>query len=122
MYIGNQKVKSERENGDMVDIVMKDKTTFTINKELLEQIKTEKKGEGSITDNVNHYFARKFVAELAYYDLDFYFIGNIGQKMEVLAHNLREKLFRKTFDCSGGDAIPLNKLITNDEDTSGNPA
>ena len=59
---------------------------------------------------------------MAYYGLDFYFVGNVGQSMGVLVHNLREELFRETFDCSGGDAIPLNKLITNDEDNSGNPA
>ena len=121
MYIGNQKIKSEEANGDMVDIIMKDKTTFTINKELLEQIKTDSNGEGSVTDNVNNYFARKFIAELAYYNLDFYFVGNIGQSMGVLVHNLREELFRNTFDCSGGDGIALNKLIENNEDTDSNP-
>lgn len=118
MYIGNQKIKSEKEDGNIVEVVMKDKTTFKIHKELLKQIKTKKDGEGSIADNINNYFARKFVAELAYYNLDFYFVGNISQSMGVLAHNLREELLRNTFNCSSGDAISLNKLVKKDEDIS----
>lgn len=117
MYIGKSKIKKETENGKDIDIIMKDGTELKINKGLLDILKTEGAGEGTITDNINNYFARKFISELSMYDLNYYFVNNISASMDTLAHNLREELFRKTFDCSGGDAIPLNQLIEQDEET-----
>lgn len=117
MFIGKDKIRKETENGDSVDVVMKEGTEFKIKKDLLDILKTEGKGDGNITDNIRNYFARKFISELALYDLNYYFVNNVSVAMDTLAHNLREELFRKTFDCSGGDAIPLNKLIETDEET-----
>ena len=110
-FIGNQKIKSEKIEGDFVNVVLEDKTDFKIHKELLKGIKSKKVGSGNLADNINDYFARKFLAELAYYELDYYFVSNVGQAMNVLSHNLRENLIRETFKCSGGNNINLKKLV-----------
>lgn len=94
-----------------VSVEFDDSTSIVINKELLDLIKTEEKGNGNVTDNINDFFARKFLAELAYYNLGYYFSRNVASSIEVLAHNLREELLKKTFNCSGGDDISL-KLLT----------
>lgn len=115
MYIGNKKINSSELDENTILVKLKDNTETKISKELFDIIATEEKGDGTIMDNINNYFAKKFVAELAYYNLDFYMVQNVAQAMGVLSHNLRESLIRKTFECSGGDTIPLNKLIDNDE-------
>ena len=115
MYIGNKKINSSELDENTILVKLKDNTETKISKELFDIIATEEKGDGTIMDNINNYFAKKFVAELAYYNLDFYMVQNVAQAMGVLSHNLREGLIRKTFNCSGGDTIPLNKLIDNDE-------
>jgi hypothetical protein len=117
MFIGNKKIKAqfEQENGVDIKLEFDDNTDVVINKELFELIKSEKKNDGNVTNNINHYFAKKFVAELAYYGLDFYFANNVGVAMGTLAHNLREELFSKTFKCTGGDTINLKLLVTLDK-------
>jgi hypothetical protein len=117
MFIGNKEVKMEleQENGVDVKIEFGDDTSTVINKELFDLIKSEDKNDGNVSDNINHYFAKKFVAELAYYGLDFYFANNVGVAMGTLAHNLREELFSKTFKCTGGDTINLKLLVTLDK-------
>jgi len=112
MFIGSKKIEGtfDLEN-NMVKVEFDDSSSTEMNKDLLALIQHEEKGEGTITDAVNHYFATKFVAELAMYDLGFYFTTGIGTAMQVLAHNLREQLIRKTFNCTGGDDINL-KLLT----------
>jgi len=116
MFIGNKEVRTkDLENGKVLVIVLEDKSEIEINKELYDIIVTEKVGDGTIMDNINNYFARKFVAELAYFDLEFYMVANIAQSMGVLVHNLREELLRKTFSCQGGDTISLKKLLKEDE-------
>lgn len=115
MFIGKKKIESimDKENG--IDVVVsfeeENNSDITINKELLSLIQSEEEGEGNVTDNITHFFAKKFVSELAYYGLEYYFSRNIGVSMETLSHNLREELFRATFECSGGDDINLRLLL-----------
>lgn len=115
MFIGTKEIKVilDNEDGKSVDIefVEAENPSVKLNKELFDLIKSEEKSTGNITDQVNHYFAKKFVAELAYYGLEFYSASNIGTAMGVLAHNLREDLFRKTFDCDGADSVSLRLLL-----------
>jgi len=115
MYIGNNKITFSELDENTILVKLKDNSETKISKELFDIIATEKKGDGTIMDNINNHFAKKFVAELAYYNLDFYMVSNVAQSMGVLTHNLREVLLRKTFECSGGETIPLNKLIIEDE-------
>lgn len=112
MFIGDKEIKMTTEKDEKtITVEFANDPSVTINKELFDLIKSEEKGNGSITDNINHYFGRKFLAELAYYGLEHYFATSTGVAMETLAHNLREELFRKTFNCSGGDAININLLL-----------
>lgn len=115
MYIGINKIEAKFEDkDDLVKVGFKgDHPEVLIHKELLEKIETKEKGQGSIVDTINHYFATKFLAELSYYNLDFYNAANIGQAVGTLAHNLREDLFRRTFSCNGANDIGL-KLLLND--------
>lgn len=110
-YIGNQKVVNEIEKDGVVEVTLKDKTSFEINKELLEKIKTEKNGNGNITDVVSDYFSRKFLAELAYYDLDYMFALSASSGVATLAHNLRESAIGNKFDCSCSETIKLSKIV-----------
>ena len=83
-----------------------------IHQQLLSLVGSEKPLENaSVTDAVTHVIAVDIIDRLANYELDYYFVANIAAKMGVLAHNLREDLIRRTFDCSGGDAINLKKLV-----------
>jgi len=112
MFIGEKQIKETFNEGeDKIKIIFEDSPETIMNKELFEKVKTEEKNRGTITDVVNHYLATKFLAELADYNLEYYMVENVGVAMKVLAHNLREEAIRKTFKCSGGDAIPLNTLI-----------
>lgn len=115
MYIGSLEIKKEKIDGDFVTVTMKDKSSFVVHKELLEKIKTDEKGNGNVTDIINDYFSRKFLAELAYYDLDYMFAMNVGQGIATLAHNLREGLISRTFNCSGGDTIKLSKILEDEK-------
>jgi len=114
MYIGEEEIKITTPDGDnSLKLDFADKSSTIINKDLYELVSSKEKGSGNITDNINHYFAKKFVAELSVYDLEFYFANSVSASMGVLAHNLREELLKKTFDCSGGDSIRLKLLIDN---------
>ena len=113
MYIGNQEVKMTMPEGKtLLKVEFDDKSSTVINKELFDLIKSEEKGVGNVTDNVNHYFSKKFIAELSMYDLEFYFAGSVGTAMGVLVHNLRENLFQTTFKCGSTDNIGLKKLVS----------
>ena len=79
--------------------------------ELFNILETEEKGQGNVTDNIRDFFARKFLAELSQFHLGFYFANSIGVAMETLAHNLREQLIQKTFNCTGGNDISLKLLL-----------
>lgn len=115
MFIGNKRIKVVLDDKDgMVKVDFGDSSTL-INKDLLELIQTKEEGKGNVTDNVNDYFARKFLAELAYYGLGFYFSGSVGIAMQTLSHNLREELFRDTFKCTGADDINLKLLLKLDK-------
>lgn len=114
-YIGEREIKgfSVDEGGNTVNVEFTDGGTTKMSGTLFFHLKTEEQGKGTVTDNVNHYFAKQFLAELAEHDLEYYFIENIGMAMRVLAHNLREEAIKKAFNCTGGDAISLQKLILN---------
>lgn len=112
MFIGDKEIKMTTEKDEKTIVVeFATDPAVTINKELFDLIKSEEKGNGNVTDNVNAYFSRKFLAELAYYNLDYYFAGSVGIAMETLSHNLREELFAKTFACSGANDIKITKLL-----------
>lgn len=112
-YIGQYKIKGEQIHEDeMITVRFKDHEDIKISQSLFELVISEEPlKNASITDAITHVIAVKFLDELAKYNLDYYFVKTIGTKLEVLAHNLREDLIRRTFDCSGGDAISLRKLV-----------
>jgi len=117
-YIGEKQIKSvvtDKKTGK-VTIYFKDDPQVEMYKELFDNIVSEEKNRGNVTDAVNHYFAKKFLIELAVHDLDYYMVENVGTSMGVLAHNLREELTSKTFNCTGSNGIPLKKLINNEPD------
>ena len=109
-FVGNQKIRDEKIDGENTIVKLKDNSEFTINSKLLEKVKKEEKGNGNVTDSISDYFSRKFLAELAYYDLDYTFAMSIGSGIATLAHNLREGLISRTFNCSGGDTIKIKKI------------
>lgn len=112
MFIGEKKIVLTIEQEDnKLKIECEDGYIMLINKDLYNFIATEEVGKGTISDQINHYFAKKFVSELAFYDLNFYFSDSVGISMGTLTHNLREELIRKTFDCAGADEIPLKKFF-----------
>lgn len=116
MYIGEKKVQStfEKEDGKKLQVSFEDDNPdIIITKQLFNNIVTENQGQGGITDTINHYFATKFLYELAEEEFEYYMVENIAMSMRTLAHNMREDLLRKTFNCSGGDAINLKTLIDN---------
>lgn len=115
MFIGDKEVKMTTEKDEKTIVVeFSGDPSITINKELFDLIKSDEKGNGNVTDNINAYFARKFLAELAYYNLEYCFAGSTGIAMETLAHNLREELFRKTFNCGGANNINISNLLNVD--------
>lgn len=115
MYLGDQEIKSVVRipgSDDKVEVTFEgDHQKVTMDKDLLDSLTTEDKGLGNITDNCNHFFAKRFIAELASHDLEYYVVDGVAMAMRVLAHNLREDAIRKAFSCSGGDAIPLRSLL-----------
>jgi len=116
MFIGNKKIQATFEDkNNKVKLEFNDNSSTLINKDLLALIQTEEESKGSVTDNINDYFARKFVAELAFYGLGFYFSNSVGIAMSTLSHNLREELFRETFKCTGADDINLRLLLKLDK-------
>lgn len=116
MFIGSKEIKVQLDKDEKnVSLEFDDGSHTDINKELLLLIQSDVKGDGNVTDNINNFFARKFLAELAYYDLGYYFSSNVGTAIEVLAHNLREKLISDTFSCSGGSDISLKLLVKLDK-------
>lgn len=112
-YIGQYKIKKATHNPDgTTTVTFQKKTEVTLARGLFELVASEEPlANAEITDAITHTIAVKFLDELANYNLDYYFVKTIGTKLEVLAHNLREDLIRRTFDCSGGDAISLKKLL-----------
>lgn len=112
MFIGIEKIESTFEQKDnKVKINLGDKKEFTMNKDLFELLKTEEEGIGNIEDNINHYFATKFLAELSMYGLKFYHIENVLMKLENLSHNLREQMVARKFDCSGLRDFDIKYLL-----------
>jgi hypothetical protein len=111
-FIGEKEIINFTEEGDKVVIGFKDQaSTVTMNKSLFEAVVKDAKGNGEITDCVRDFLARKILAELAYYDLDFYMISHIAVGIETLAHNLREDIIGKTFNCTGASDIKIKKLL-----------
>jgi len=112
-FIGEREIAffTAEADGSIVNVVFKEGEPAKLSGTLFFHLKTDEKGSGSLTDNINHYFAKKFLAELAEEGMEYYFVENVGTAMRILAHNLREDAIRKAFECSGGDAIPLIKLI-----------
>ncbi len=114
-YIGEKEiVKVKQIDGDnriIISFKDEEEKEATIDKGLFDLIVLEKQGKGNVMDAVRYYFAKKFLSELALYDLDFYMVENIGVAMQTLSHNLREDAIGKMFECSGALDIKLRKLI-----------
>ena len=112
MWIGERKIKSiiDQPNGS-VNVSFKDGHEVNLNKNLLKVIRTNKKSNGMVTDVIRHILSTKFLMEMSEYDLDFGMVEHIAQGMHTLAHNMREDLFSKSFDCSGANGIKLKLLI-----------
>jgi len=109
MYIGSKKITKTKEDGNNVFLTFGDKTTTSINKDLLELVQTEKEGNGNVGDVVTNKLAKKFLAEMASYDLDRMNAVQVGQSIGVLVDNLLEDWISKE---SGSDSGSLGiKLI-----------
>jgi hypothetical protein len=115
MYIGELEIKGVKfiEGSDTVAEVTfeGEHPPVKLNKSLVDNLTTEEKGRGNVTDNVNHHFSKQFLAEMALSGLEFYSVEGVAMAMRVLAHNLREEAIKKAFNCSGGDTIPLETLM-----------
>jgi len=114
MWIGEYKIKGVFDAKDKKFKTVSFKNEHpdvTLQKDLYDMVVREEKGRGNVTDAVNHVLATKFLAEMAEYGLEHYMAANIGTAMQTLAHNMREELIKKTFNCTGGDSIPLSKLM-----------
>lgn len=116
MYIGEKKIQStfEQDNGKKLRVSFEDDSQeIVLTKSLFDNLVSKTKGQGGVTDNINHYFATKFLYELSAEEFEYYMVDNIAVAMRTLAHNMREDLIRETFQCSGGDAINLKLLVEN---------
>ena len=113
MYIGKYEIESTKHVDEtFVEVTLKDHVSVKLHETLLDLVSSEKPLENAeVTDAVTHVLAAKFCGELGKYNLDFYMARMIGEKMGILCHNLREQLLSKTFNCSGGDQIPLKTVI-----------
>ena len=114
-FIGEREIKEVVEVADkpgFVEITLEDDQKSVMNADLFALIENQEKGNGTITDVVTDYFARKMVAELAQYDLDFYSTGLIARSIETLAHNAREQLFANTFGCTSAYDISLRTIVS----------
>ena len=116
MWIGEKKIKGTLTLPDgLVKVMFKDGEDVTINKNLLKVIQSEEKRQGGITDTVRMVLSTKILQELADYGLEFYMLSHIGQGIQTLAHNLREEVFSKHFDCQGMNGITIDKLLEDAE-------
>jgi len=117
MFIGEKKIKGTLDIGNgLIQISFKNcPTDITINKNLFDIIKSDKIRNGDVTDMVRLVLSTKILTDFAEYGLDFYMVDHIGQGIRTLAHNMREELFSKTFDCAGMDDIKIKKLLANYE-------
>jgi len=113
MFIGEYKIKGvDKLDGDKIKVSFKgDKAPSEMNQTLYDIIATEEKGQGNIIDATRHFLSTKFLMELKEYGLSYYMIEHISEGVRTLAHNLREDLFRRTFNCTGGDDISLELLL-----------
>lgn len=121
LYIGEKKIKGVLDQKDgTVKVGFKDNSPdIILGRGLYNLVKKSVKGKGDVTDTVRHLLATKFLMEMADYGLEFYMVEHISQGMATLAHNLREDLFSKTFDCVGMNGITINKLIGHAEEKEG---
>ena len=106
-YLGNEEVEFIEGESEISKVHLKDNKIIELHKDLVEHIVSEKPNEGTLTDLVSHYLSKKFLIEMAYYDLDFYMTESVGTGIKVLAHNLREDAISKAFDCQGALNIKL---------------
>lgn len=119
MFIGERKIAKvvEVETDantpyDVVELSFKGgEAPVKMAKHLYEAISHKNQGRGSVTDAVNHFFSSKFLLELAGAGLEYYMAENVAAAMRTLAHNSREVLFSKTFNCSGGDSMSLTAVM-----------
>ena len=113
-FLGNREIKEVVdlvEKPGFVEVTLEDDQKSVLNKDLFALVELQEKGNGSVTDVVTDYFARKFIAELSQFDLDFYFSSLVSRSMETLAHNAREQLFANTFGCSSANDISLRTIV-----------
>ena len=116
MFIGNSEIDSVLYNDedDQVTVMFKDDKehgSITIHKDILNMVQSTVAQDGNIHDLIAHQMAKRFIAELASYDLEFYTVENIASAMRVLAHNLREEAIGKAFACTGALDMKLEKIL-----------
>jgi len=111
-YIGENEVVGIFEADDnYVKVSFKDHPELKIKRSLFDKLVTDRKSQGrNVTDMVNHYFAVKFLADLAENELGYYMVLNVATAMQTLAHNLRESLCKRTFGESLSE-LNLKKLL-----------
>jgi hypothetical protein len=107
MFIGDTEVLNTTEKDGFVTVELKGIDPIVIRTELFDAIKSEEVGTANYRELINLHFAKKFLAELAFNKLPYHFSVSTGMYMENLAHNLREELFRKDYECGGADDISL---------------
>ena len=87
------------------------KEGVSMNYDLFQMIILDHQTEGDITDVVNNRIAGKFLAEMAGYDLEYYFVGLVSTAMQTLAHNLREIKIAEAFGVQHTNQVSIKKLL-----------
>lgn len=105
----------EKEKG-MLNVGFKDNSDIVMSKKLFDLIATKEKGTGNVTDRVQFVLSTKYLQDMAEYGLEMNMVNFVSRGMETLAHNLREALIAKTFNCSGADRIAIDKLLSDHEE------
>lgn len=115
-WIGDKKIRGEFDLGDgQVKVVFKDNSETIMSQKLLELIRHDEKRDGEVTDAVRNTLATKYLADMAEYDLEISMIEHITMGIQTLAHNLREDLISRTFDCKGANGIKISKLLEDEK-------
>ena len=112
MFIGDKSIKDTSEDGDFRIVNFVDEAMpVRLHKDIYEKVVSEVENKGTVQDIVFYHLARKFLAELALYGMEFYAVEGVGTSMQVLAHNLREEEIAKKFNCKSPYNIRLVDIL-----------
>jgi len=114
LYIGEKKIRAvmvDTKDDTIVNITFKDNTEVALKQKLFDLIKMENKGNGTVTECVNAYVARKFLLELADYGLTVSSLEGVAGAIGNLANNLKEIKIGEKFGVSHTLNIKLSDIV-----------